>query len=168
MNRSVALRLLISMVLGFLIAVFVNEFSFVFMKSEAGRGPQQIELVIPAGTAAKIALGKPEPTLPDKMVFVQGDTLVVINKDSVDHHLGELFIPANTSASLILSQAASLSYACSFEPTKYFGLDVREPVTVDTRIYGLIISGLPLGVIFYLYSILVWPLKPRSKPIEAE
>lgn len=164
MIRSVALRLLISMVLGFLIAVLVNEFSFVFLKSEAGRGPARIELVIPAGTAAKVAVGKSDATLPDKMVFVQGDTLVVINQDSADHHLGALFIPSNTSASLILNQAASLTYACSFEPTQYFGLDVREPVTVDTRIYGLIISGLPLGIIFYLYSILVWPLKP--KPIE--
>ena len=166
MSRSVALRLFLSMVLGFLIAAGVNEFSFIFLKSEAGRGPERIELVIPAGTAAKVAIGKSEPALPDKMVFVQGDTLVVINKDSVDHHLGDLFIPSNTSASLILSQAASLSYACSFEPTQYFGLDVREPVTLDTRIYGLIISALPLGIIFYLYSILVWPLK--RKPIEIE
>ncbi len=165
MNRFVALRLFLSMVLGFLIAVGVNEFSFLFLKSEAGRGPERIELVIPAGTAAKVALGEAEPTLPEKMVFVQGDTLVVINQDSVDHRLGALFIPSNTSASLILSQAASLTYACSFEPTQYFGLDVREPVTLDTRIYGLIISGLPLGIIFYIYSILVWPLKP--KPIEA-
>lgn len=166
MSRFVALRLLLCMVLGFLIAAAVNEFSFIFLKSEAGRGPERIELIIPAGTAAKVALGKAEPALPDKMVFVQGDTLVVVNKDSVDHHLGDLFIPSNTSASLILNQAASLSYACSFEPTQYFGLDVREPVTLDTRIYGLIISALPLGIIFYLYSILVWPLK--RKPVEIE
>lgn len=166
MFRSFALRLFISMVLGFLIAVLVNESTFIFFKSEAGRAPERIELIIPDGTAAKVALGKSDSTLPDKMVFVQGDTLVVINKDSVDHHLGALFIPSNTSASLILNQAASLSYACSFEPTQYFGLDVREPVTLDTRIYGLIISGLPLGFIFFLYSILVWPIK--SKVIEAE
>lgn len=162
MKRSIALRLFISMVLGFLIAVFVNEFSFIFLKSEAGRGPERIELVIPAGTAANVALGKSDATLPDKMVFVQGDTLVVINQDSVDHHLGSLFIPSNTSASLVLNQAASLTYACSFEPTQYFGLDVREPVTTETRIYGLMISGLPLGLIFFLYSILVWPLKPKN------
>lgn len=166
MFRPVALRLLISMVLGFLIAILVNEFSFVFLKTEAGRGPERIELIIPAGTAASVAQGKAEPTIPDKMVFVQGDTLVVINNDTVDHHLGSLFIPANTSASLVLNQAASMTYACSFEPTQYFGLDVREPVTLETRIYGLIISGLPLGIVFYLYSILVWPLKP--KPVEVQ
>jgi hypothetical protein len=166
MKRSIALRLLISMVLGFLIAIVVNEFSFVFLKSEAGRGPERIELIIPAGTAAKIALGEQEPTLPEKMVFVQGDTLVIVNRDSVDHHLGDLFIPSKTSASLILSQAASLKYACSFETTQYFGLDVREPVTTDTRIYGLIISGLPLGIIFYIYSILVWPLTPKPREVK--
>jgi hypothetical protein len=166
MIHPVALRLLLSMVLGFLIAVVINESSFVFLKSEAGRGPERIELVIPAGTAANIAQGKSEPSLPERMVFVQGDTLVVINNDSVDHHLGELFIPAHTSASLTLSQAASFMYACSFEPTQYFGLDVREPVTIETRIYGLIISGLPLGIVFYIYSILIWPLKPKLPEVK--
>jgi hypothetical protein len=166
MIRLTALRLLITMVLGFLLAIGIDEFTFVFMKSEAGRAPQRIELVIPAGTAAKVARGEADPALPEKMVFVQGDTLVVINKDSVDHRLGALFIPSDTSASLTLNQAESLAYACSFEPTQYFGLDVREPVTLATHLEGIFISGLPLGILFLIYSLLVWPLRPKI--IEAQ
>lgn len=165
MIQKIALRLLISMVLGFLIAIGINEFSFIFMKSEAGRGPERIEMVIPAGTADKVARGEADPTLPDKMVFVQGDTLVVINQDTVNHRLGPLFIPAGTSASLTLNQAVNITYSCSFEPTQYFGLDVREPVSTATRLEGIFISGLPLGVIFMLYSILVWPLKPKPAEV---
>ncbi|HUC20413.1 MAG TPA: hypothetical protein VMR98_02880 [Candidatus Polarisedimenticolaceae bacterium] len=161
MIQKIALRLLISMVLGFLIAIGINEFSFIFMKSEAGRGPERIEMVIPAGTADKLARGEEDPTLPDKMVFVQGDTLVVVNQDIVNHRLGPLFIPAGTSASLTLNQAANITYSCSFEPTQYFGLDVREPVSTATRLEGIFISALPLGVLFMLYSILVWPLTPK-------
>jgi len=163
MTRSVALRLLISMALGFLIAFAINEVAFLFMKSEAGRGPERIELVIPAGTADKVARGQSEPTIPRKMVFVLGDTLVITNNDTADHRLGPLFIPSNTSASLTLSQAADLTYSCSFDPGRYFGLDVREPVTVATRFEALLISGVPLGILVMIYSILVWPLnKPKS------
>ncbi len=162
MIRLFALRLLITMVLGFLIAIGIDEFTFIFMKSEAGRGPMRIELVIPAGTADKVARGEADPALPDTMVFVQGDTLVVINKDSADHRLGPFFIPTGSSASLTLNQADNLTYSCSFEPTQYFGLDVREPVTVATRLEGIFISGLPLGIIFMIYSLLVWPLKPAT------
>ncbi len=161
MMRLAARRLLITMALGFLLAIAIDEFTFFFMKSEAGRAPQRIELIIPAGTAAKVARGEADPTLPEKMVFVQGDTLVVINQDVADHRLGALFIPVGASASLTLNQAENLVYACSFEPTQYFGLDVREPVTLATRLEGLFISGLPLGIIFMLYSVLVWPLKPK-------
>ena len=162
MIRIFAWRLFICMVLGFLIGTGVNEFSFIFMKSEAGRAPERIELVIPAGTAEKVARGEADPSLPEKIVFVQGDTLVVVNQDVVDHRLGPLFIPSKTSASLTLNQADNLLYSCSFEPGQYFGLDVREPVTQATRLDGIFISGFPLGILFMIYSVLVWPLKPKS------
>jgi len=158
MSRTLVQRILISSVLGILIAIGVNEFSFLFLKSDAGRPAQRVELVIPAGTAAKIASGAAESALPANMVFVQGDTLVVKNEDTADHRLGPLFIPAGTSASLLLDQADNLAYSCSFEPTRTFGLDVREPVTFSTRLYGILIAGLPLGFLIALYSFIIWPV----------
>jgi hypothetical protein len=166
MVRLIVQRVLLPMLLGILIAIGVNEFSFLFLKSDAGRGPQRIELVIPLGTAQRVAQGESNPALPDKMVFVVGDTLVVKNEDAVDHNLGPLFIPAGTSASLTLSESDNMAFTCSFQPSQYLGLDVREPVTFSTRLYGILISGIPLGMLFGLYSLVVWPLKPAAQKPE--
>lgn len=163
MTRMIAQRMLISIVLGIVIAIFMNEFTFFFLKSESGRAPQRVELVIPAGTADRIAKGEPNPSIPADMVFVVGDTLVVKNLDLVDHRLGPLFIPSGTSASLTLSDANNYTYTCSFQPSQVFGLDVQEPVTSATRLYGILFAGLPLGMMLGIYSFLIWPLKPKVR-----
>jgi hypothetical protein len=166
MMRLIFQRVLVTQLLGILIAIGVNEISFLFLKSEAGRAPQRIELVIPAGTAGKVAQGESNPALPDKMVFVVGDTLVVKNEDVVDHRLGPLFIPSGSSASLILDQSQDMSFTCSFQPGQYLGLNVQEPVTFSTRVYGILIAGIPLGFLFMVYSFLLWPLKPAEQTVE--
>jgi hypothetical protein len=163
MARVIAQRMLISIVLGIVIAIFMNEFTFLFLKSESGRGPQRVELIIPAGTADRLAKGEQNPSIPADMVFVAGDTLVVKNLDVVNHRLGPLFIPAGTSASLTLSDANNYSYSCSFQPSQVFGLDVQEPVTSATRLYGILFAGLPLGMMLGIYSFVIWPLKPKAK-----
>lgn len=145
--------------IGLALGLFVSEASFAFLRSEAGRAPSRIELVIPAGTAEKIARGEAQEAIPLNMVFVSGDVLVVKNEDNQTHTLGPLLIPAGASASLSLDQAENLSMSCSFQPSQYMGLDVREPVTFATRLYGLFFAGVPLGVLLGLYSFVIWPLK---------
>lgn len=152
-------RFLISIALGIVIAIGINEFTFLFLKSDAGRGPQRIELLIPSGTAERIAKGEPNPSIPSNMTFVAGDTLVVKNQDVVDHHLGPLFIPSGSSASLTLSDANRYAYSCSFEKEKVFGMDVQEPVTANIRLYGILLAGLPLGLMLGVYSLIIWPIK---------
>ena len=95
------------------------------------------------------------------MTFVVGDTLLVKNDDAVDHQLGPLWIPAGSSASLALDAVQSYAYACSFQPAKVFGLDVREALTLGTRINGILYSGLPLGGLMALYS-LILPVKKKA------
>lgn len=159
-------RFLVTISLGIIVAIFINEFTFLFMKSSAGRGPQRIELDIPAGTAERISNGEPNPAIPTNMVFVVGDTLVVKNLDVVDHKLGPLFIPSGTSASLVLNDANNFAYECSFQPSQVFGLDVQEPVTSGTRIYGILIAGIPLGIMLGIYSLVIWPLKTKLPEIK--
>jgi hypothetical protein len=161
MTRLIAQRVLLPMLLGFLLGALVNEISFLFLKTDAGRGPERIELVIPAGTAARVAQGQSSPVLPASLVFVIGDTLVIRNQDTVVHQLGPLYIPAGTSASMTLNQAENLALRCSFQVTQYEGLDVQEPVTLLTRFAGLLVSGLPLGFLFMLYG-LIWKRKPKA------
>ena len=42
---------------------------------------------------------------------------------------------------------------------KYLGIDVNPPVTLGTRLQGIFFAGLPLGMIFAVYSVLLAPGK---------
>jgi hypothetical protein len=93
-----------------------------------------------------------------------GDRFIVRNEDAVDHKLGPLWIPANSSAQLALNQEESLAYECSFQPGNYFGLDVREPLTLGTRLYGIFFVALPMAIMIALYSFMVSPPKKENVP----
>ena len=151
-------RILISMLLGIGLGFVLSELSFVFLH-ETARPPQDVILTIPAGTAEKVARGEQPPSIPQDMIFVVGDILVVVNKDNVDHKLGQLWIPANSSARLALNEEQNIAYECSFQPGNYFGLDVRQALTLGTRIYGVLYAGLPIGVLILVYSFVIPPKK---------
>lgn len=153
-------KILVSMLIGLLIGVAVGEIPFIFQR-ETARQPKTVAITIPLGTAERVARGEQPPTIPENMVFVVGDVLVVENNDSADHKLGPLWIPAHTSAQLALSQKENLAYECSFQPGKYFGLDVREPLTMSTRIFGILYAGLPLGILISLYMF-AFPSKKKE------
>ena len=128
------------------------------------RAPRQVTLIIPRGTAEKVARGEQPPSIPKGMTFVVGDTLLVKNDDVVDHKLGPLWIPANSTAQLSLDQQESLSYECTFQPGKYFGLDVGEPLTPGTRIYGIVYIAFPMAILIALYSFFFAPKKKENAP----
>lgn len=161
MNKNMINRILISILIGLVFGAALSEITFRFLK-ETARPPQEIVLTIPAGTAEQVARGEKPPNIPVDMIFVVGDTLVVKNEDVANHQLGPLWIPAGSSASLALGATESLAYECSFQPSKYVNLDVREPLTLGTRLYGIIFAGLPLGVLIALYSIIM-PTKEKNQ-----
>jgi len=164
-GRSILKRVLISLLIGLVVGAAISEITFIFLR-ESARPPETIVLTIPAGTAETVARGEQPPSLPDQMTFVVGDSLVVRNQDTVDHQLGPLWIPSGTEASLQLGNVESLAFECSFQASNYMGIDVREPVTIGTRLYGIIYAGLPLGVLIALYS-LVMPAKSSQKTAKA-
>ena len=147
-------RIIYSLLIGIAISAAIAETSFLFLR-QTSRPPETIELTIPEGTAKSVARGEQPPSLPENMTFVVGYMLVVKNQDDVDHQLGPLWIPAGTSAQLELTQEESVAYECSFQTNKYIGLDVREPLTLRTRISGILFAGLPLGVLIALYSLIM-------------
>jgi hypothetical protein len=162
MKSAIIKRVVISMLLGVLLAAVTTEVAYQVLKRE-NRAPQRIELVIPAGTAENIADGEAPPSIPEDMNFVVGDTLVVVNQDSVDHQLGPLWIPAGTSASMNLDTEQKYVLQCSFAPTKFLGIDVLQPVTFATRLTGILFAGFPLGALFAVYSVLFVPDKKREQ-----
>jgi hypothetical protein len=161
MNGAILKRIGISLALGLAIAWIIAEGSFVILKDKSDHTPQRIELVIPAGTADEVAAGQAVPSLPADMVFVVGDTLVVKNQDTTSHQLGPIWVPPGTSASLNLDTANRYSYACSFQPSQYLGLDVRSRVTMATRIIAILFAGIPTGAMLAVYSLVAFPLKPK-------
>lgn len=158
--QIVVKRILISLLVGLLLGVAIGEIPFIFLR-ETARPPQEIVLTIPAGTAEQISLGEQPPSIPENMIFVVGDTLVVENEDTVDHKLGPLWIPANSSARLSLDEKENIAFECTFQPGNYLGLDVREPLTFSTRLYGILFAGLPMSIMIALYSF-VMPVKKKE------
>jgi hypothetical protein len=156
-------RLIITLLVALALVWIGSEVAFYFLKENTDRAPEQIELVIPAGTADKVAAGEAVPSIPDEMVFVLGDTLVVKNEDSVVHELGPLWIPPLSKASLLLDTADRYAYSCSFQPSQYLGLNVKQPTTWQTRVTALGYSVPATTVFLFIYSLVLWPINPKPK-----
>jgi len=159
-KRIYARRIILSLLVGLFFGVVVTEIPIFFLYKTA-RAPQEIVLTIPKGTAEQVARGEQPPSIPQNMIFVMGDILTVKNEDEVNHQLGQLWVPANSSASLTLNEPADFVYQCSFQPGKVFGIEVRQPLTLLTHIAGIAGPGLSLGLLLALYSV-VMPVKKKE------
>jgi hypothetical protein len=165
---SILLRVAICMLIGVAGGWLISEGSYQLNKNPGTRDePQRVELVIPAGTSAKLAKGEVVSDIPAKMTFVEGDLLVVRNQDSVSHQLGPVWVPPQSSGVLQIQEANTYSYACTFEASKVLGLDVLPRLTLASRVQGVLAVALPSTVMLALYSFLVFPLKPSDPVIEA-
>ncbi len=161
MRRAILLRILISLGIGLLLGTVISELGFHFQGDTTSRPPETVDLIIPPNTSQQVAQGV--SVVPQDMVIVVGDTLRVRNQDSVTHNLGPLVIPSGATASITLNQVGSLAYTCSFEPTKYFGLDVQGALTLGIRLEGIIVAGVPMGTLLGLYSLIIWPIKKSGQ-----
>ena len=141
----------------------INEGAFFLLKEKGDRAPETVELIIPEGTAERVAQGEQIPAIPEEMVFVIGDVLKVVNRDSVDHQLGPIWVPAGASGSIVLEQADKFAYRCSFQASRYLGLDVRVGTTVKSRVQALLLAAPPTAVFLFIYSLLIFPIKENKK-----
>ena len=151
------LRAAAGIAIGLLFGWLLSEASYFFTpnKQAGAREPQQVELIIPYGTAKQVEAGVYNRSIPTDLSFVEGDILIVRNEDEVPHQLGPLWVPANTSSALKLDKANEYSYDCTFQPTQFLGLDVRPIITAGTRLEGTLAIGLPTGMMLALYSYLL-------------
>lgn len=162
-SQSFKHRLLASVLLGVVLGWVFSEVAFLFLRDESDHAPGRVELVIPAGTAERVARGQPVPAIPADLSFVVGDTLIVKNEDNVSHQLGPLWVPPGASASLAMERENRYAYECTFQSTKYLGLDVRPRVTNTTRIQAILLAGPPMGMLIFVYSLVILPLKSKTK-----
>jgi hypothetical protein len=157
------IRLVITFFISLILVWVGSEVAFYFLKENTDRVPEQIELVIPVGTADKVAAGEPIPSIPDEMTFVLGDTLIVNNEDTVDHQLGPLWIPPRSKASLVLDAAERYAYSCSFQTSRYLGLNVKQATTWQTRLVALGFSVPATTAFLFIYSLALWPINPKPE-----
>jgi hypothetical protein len=148
--------------------VVFNELAFKIYGEDRDRAPTVIELVIPDGTAEKVARGESEPSIPDELNFILGDVLVVINEDSQTHELGPVLVPAGSRGALSLDNSDEFTYSCSFRPNRFLGLSVQPPTDFITRLEGIFFSVPATVSVLFLYSLLVRPIKPEDTPASVE
>lgn len=158
-------RILLSAFIGLAFALLVGEMAFFFLQSTSDYMPRDIELTIPLGTAEQVAAGKQPPDIPTNISFIVGDTLVIHNEDSVDHQLGPVWVPPGATARLTMELGENLSYACTFQPSRYLGLDVRPRVTWETRLQAIILVAPATAALVAIYSFVLWPLKKQPKVV---
>jgi hypothetical protein len=157
-------RLAIVIAISLILSAVFDEVAFQFQKENFDRAPKVIQLIIPAGTEQMVETGQNEPAIPAEMSFVIGDTLEVKNEDNVSHQLGPVWVPAGATASLVLQQADKLAYSCSFTVSRYLNIDVYPPTTLGTRLAALGVAGPTTAALFYLYSLLIFPVR-KKKPL---
>jgi len=150
-----------------------NEVSFILQKDKYDRAPETIQIVIPYGTAEKVEAGEDVVSIPDEMVFVIGDVLEVKNNDGVSHQLGPIWVPSGATGRLVMEEIDKLAYSCSFQTSRYLGLDVRAPTTISTRMTGLILATPTMTALIFIYSLVVFPVnlgknEKRSKELHIQ
>ena len=160
--RPYLLRLGATFVVSLIAVVLISEIGIRLQNENTARAPKTFELLIPEGTAAQVAAGNEAPGIPSEMNFVLGDVLLVRNEDSVTHTLGPLLIPAASSAQMPLDEAENLALSCSFTPSKYLGIEIRTPTTLDTRLTALSFAVPPTTAILFVYSLLAFPLDGKK------
>jgi len=167
--RPYLIRLLITSVIALVFVGILNEGFYLLQREQHDRAPRTVQIVVPIGTAERIAAGEAAVSLPEEMVFVVGDTLEVVNQDSVQHELGPIWVPAGSTGRLVLEEANKFAFSCTFAPGNYLGLDVRLPTTLGTRLTALALSAPPMAVFLFIYGLLAFPIKDgkKKKTLEA-
>jgi hypothetical protein len=161
--RPYLVRLAIVLAISVALALIFNEVVYRVQKERTDRAPETITLTIPAGTAQLVQAGQDTPSIPEEMVFVVGDVLEVKNEDSVSHQLGPIWVPAGSTGRLVMERPENLAYECSFQTSRYLGLDVRQPTTFGTRLVALAVGAPAVATLLFLYSLLVFPVRPAVK-----
>lgn len=153
-----AFRFFISLLICLLFGFVISEISFRILSQGEDTSPEKIAITIPNGTAERIRKGYSIPSIPDNIVFYQGDRIVVNNEDNESHQLGPIWVPPGSQGVLNLQRSDKYTLSCTFTPGKMMGIEVRQKITNYVRFQGLLAIGLPSGVLSFLFSLVIFPI----------
>ncbi|MFN0030457.1 MAG: hypothetical protein ACKV2O_25160 [Acidimicrobiales bacterium] len=89
----------------------------------AGDGNERI-VVIPDGTAARLAAGEQVNIIPAALQLRLDDRLVVINQDSVLHQVGPFTVAPGGRLERRFAEAATLTGFCSLHPSGEVNINI--------------------------------------------
>ena len=91
--------------------------------------PEGLErlVVIPAGTAERLAAGEDVALLPDDLRFRLRDRLVVVNDDLSSHQVGPFVVAPGQRLEKRFSEAATLDGFCSLHATGRITIEITKP-----------------------------------------
>ncbi len=165
--NSLSARIILPALLGFGIGWVMSEGPAALIDDPTSRPEVEVELVIPLGTAERVAAGENAPSIPEGLRLATGDTLVVRNQDLAPHQLGPMWVPAGSTGRLVFPRTVTGQYACSFTPVGYFGIQVEPRLTGFERFVFILVSGLPFAAVLTMVSVFLWfsrgaPLEPME------
>lgn len=83
------------------------------------------EVVIPAGTAHRLAAGETLDVVPDSLALRARDRLLVVNEDDVAHQVGPVLVQPGERVEQRVSTAMDRDYTCSLHPGGRIEITVR-------------------------------------------
>ena len=81
-------------------------------------------IVIPAGTAARLAAGQDVAIIPDGLHFRLRDRLVVLNQDNATHRVGPFTVLPGGRLEKLFSEAATIDGFCSLHASGRITIDI--------------------------------------------
>jgi hypothetical protein len=105
-----------------------------------------VEIDIPPGTAAAIARGETVSLVPDRLTLTRGGSVRVINRDSVDHTIGDLVVPSGGTAT-IRPKSDATTLSCSAHPSGSLGLAPAVRPSLFEMVLPTFLIGLPIGAV---------------------
>lgn len=107
-----------------------------------------LEVVIPDGTAARIARGEAVSAVPDELFLRRGDTLVLRNEDRQVHRIGLVWAPPgeSTRAPVTAEFFAHDGLVCSFHPGGAIGVSPLSRPGVEKTLIPTLFMWAPLSI----------------------
>jgi hypothetical protein len=115
------------------------------------REPVVHTVEIDAGASELIASGENPLEIPSTWIFYADDTLILDNRDDVQHSLGNWVVPPNTIQAFDLQPAYGGFFVCSLHPSGAITLSI-QPRDYDFRLIALptIGFGIAVGIIIVI------------------
>jgi hypothetical protein len=147
--EHISLRILAaSLVLGFILGTLLTAVAWTSFGVDQVAPPKDVQLVIPLGTAADIAAGRPA-RLPSQVTLVSGDRLVLENEDVVVHTLGGWQINPGQILTIVADAPATDVFACTIHPSGSLGLVITpRPGLIDAILIVIMVS-IPISLVLF-------------------